>query len=80
MTRPDLAGAGQRGRAGQTGAAEQGPGRRGVGSRAGWIARRWWWRESRGSGLIMAVLGTTIVNVALDTLSRELHSPLSSIQ
>ena len=31
-------------------------------------------------GLIMAVLDTTIVNVALDTLSRELHSPLSSIQ
>ena len=25
-------------------------------------------------GLIMAVLDTTIVNVALDTLSRELHS------
>jgi EmrB/QacA subfamily drug resistance transporter len=31
-------------------------------------------------GLIMAVLDTTIVNVALDTLSRDLHSPLSSIQ
>jgi EmrB/QacA subfamily drug resistance transporter len=31
-------------------------------------------------GLIMAALDTTIVNVALDTLSRELHSPLSSIQ
>ena len=31
-------------------------------------------------GLIMAVLDTTIVNVALDTVSRELHSPLSSIQ
>src|SRR3954463_3275710 len=31
-------------------------------------------------GLIMAVLDTTIVNVALDTLSRELHAPLSSIQ
>jgi EmrB/QacA subfamily drug resistance transporter len=31
-------------------------------------------------GLIMAVLDTTIVNVALDTLSRKLHSPLSSIQ
>jgi EmrB/QacA subfamily drug resistance transporter len=31
-------------------------------------------------GLIMAVLDTTIVNVALDTLSRELHSPLSGIQ
>jgi MFS family permease len=31
-------------------------------------------------GLIMAVLDTTIVNVALDTLSRELHSPLSSVQ
>src|SRR5947208_1223186 len=31
-------------------------------------------------GLIMAVLDTTIVNVALDTLSRELHSPLNSIQ
>jgi MFS family permease len=31
-------------------------------------------------GLIMAALDTTIVNVALDTLSRKLHSPLSSIQ
>jgi EmrB/QacA subfamily drug resistance transporter len=31
-------------------------------------------------GLIMAVLDTTIVNVALDTLSRELHAPLSTIQ
>ena len=30
-------------------------------------------------GLIMAVLDTTIVSVALDTLSRERHSPLSSI-
>ena len=29
-------------------------------------------------GLIMAALDTTIVNVALDTLSRELHSPLST--
>src|SRR5947209_9524401 len=31
-------------------------------------------------GVIMAVLDTTIVNVALDTLSRELNSPLSTIQ
>jgi EmrB/QacA subfamily drug resistance transporter len=31
-------------------------------------------------GLIMAVLDTTIVNVALDTLSRELHAPLDTIQ
>jgi EmrB/QacA subfamily drug resistance transporter len=31
-------------------------------------------------GLIMAVLDTTIVNVALDTLSRDMHSPLSTIQ
>src|SRR3954464_10434920 len=31
-------------------------------------------------GLIMSVLDTTIVNVALDTLSRDLHSPLSTIQ
>jgi EmrB/QacA subfamily drug resistance transporter len=31
-------------------------------------------------GLIMAVLDTTIVNVALDTLSRDLHAPLSTIQ
>jgi hypothetical protein len=30
-------------------------------------------------GLIMAVLDTTIVSGALDTLSRERHSPLSSI-
>jgi len=31
-------------------------------------------------GLIMAVLDTTIVNVALDTLSKDLHAPLSTIQ
>jgi EmrB/QacA subfamily drug resistance transporter len=31
-------------------------------------------------GLIMAVLDTTIVNVALDTLSNELHAPLGTIQ
>jgi EmrB/QacA subfamily drug resistance transporter len=31
-------------------------------------------------GLIMAALDTTIVNVALDALSRELHAPLSTIQ
>jgi EmrB/QacA subfamily drug resistance transporter len=31
-------------------------------------------------GLIMAVLDTTIVNVALDTLSRDLHAPLGTIQ
>jgi EmrB/QacA subfamily drug resistance transporter len=31
-------------------------------------------------GLIMAVLDTTIVNVALDTLSMDLHAPLSTIQ
>ena len=31
-------------------------------------------------GAIMSVLDTTIVNVALDTLSRDLHSPLSTIQ
>jgi EmrB/QacA subfamily drug resistance transporter len=31
-------------------------------------------------GVIMSVLDTTIVNVALETLSQELHSPLSTIQ
>jgi MFS family permease len=31
-------------------------------------------------GLIMAVLDSTIVNVALDTLSRDLDAPLSTIQ
>src|SRR3954453_20459217 len=31
-------------------------------------------------GLIMAGLDTTIVNVALDTLSRDLGAPLSTIQ
>jgi EmrB/QacA subfamily drug resistance transporter len=31
-------------------------------------------------GLIMAVLDTTIVNVALDTLSSDLHAPLGTIQ
>jgi EmrB/QacA subfamily drug resistance transporter len=31
-------------------------------------------------GSIMSILDTTIVNVALDTLSHEMHSPLSEIQ
>jgi MFS family permease len=31
-------------------------------------------------GLIMAVLDTTIVNVALDTLSRDLHSSPTSVE
>ncbi len=31
-------------------------------------------------GAIMSSLDTTIVNVALDTLQRELHAPLSTIQ
>ena len=31
-------------------------------------------------GAIMSILDTTIVNVALDTLSRDLHSPLADVQ
>jgi EmrB/QacA subfamily drug resistance transporter len=31
-------------------------------------------------GMIMAILDTTIVNVALDTLGRDLHSPISQVQ
>ena len=31
-------------------------------------------------GVIMSILDTTIVNVALETLSRELHAPLDTIQ
>jgi len=31
-------------------------------------------------GVIMSILDTTIVNVALDTLARELHAPLATIQ
>jgi EmrB/QacA subfamily drug resistance transporter len=31
-------------------------------------------------GMVMSILDTTIVNVALDTLSRELHSTISQIQ
>jgi MFS family permease len=31
-------------------------------------------------GVVMSILDTTIVNVALDVLSRELHAPLSTIQ
>src|SRR4051795_8290413 len=31
-------------------------------------------------GVIMSVLDTTIVNVALETLSRELNAPLNTIQ
>ncbi|HZU39499.1 MAG TPA: MFS transporter, partial [Solirubrobacteraceae bacterium] len=31
-------------------------------------------------GSIMSILDTTIVNVALDTLSRELHSTIANIQ
>src|ERR1700758_2746602 len=40
------------------------------------------WRISAvvGIGSIMAILDTTIVNVALDTLSRELHSTIANIQ
>src|SRR5213076_2675867 len=32
------------------------------------------------SGAIMSILDTTIVNVALDTLARDFHSPISTIQ
>src|ERR1700739_1066150 len=31
-------------------------------------------------GMIMSILDTTIVNVALDSLSRDLHAPLSDIR
>src|SRR5579862_6092351 len=31
-------------------------------------------------GMIMSILDTTIVNVALDSLSRDLHTPLNNIQ
>jgi len=31
-------------------------------------------------GVIMSILDTTIVNVALETLSRELHASLNTIQ
>src|SRR5580698_9209366 len=31
-------------------------------------------------GMMMSILDTTIVNVALDTLSKDLHSPLSQVQ
>src|SRR6476661_9733678 len=31
-------------------------------------------------GMIMSILDTTIVNVALDTLSKDLHAPLSQVQ
>ena len=31
-------------------------------------------------GMVMSILDTTIVNVALDSLSRDLHSPLSTLQ
>ncbi len=31
-------------------------------------------------GMIMSILDTTIVNVGLDTLSRDLHSPISQVQ
>jgi EmrB/QacA subfamily drug resistance transporter len=31
-------------------------------------------------GMMMSILDTTIVNVALETLSRDLHSPLSQVQ
>ena len=31
-------------------------------------------------GMIMSILDTTIVNVALDTLSKDLHSPISEVQ
>src|SRR3954470_8164705 len=31
-------------------------------------------------GMVMSIIDTTIVNVALDTLARELHSPFATIQ
>ena len=31
-------------------------------------------------GMIMSILDTTIVNVALNTLSKDLHSPLAQVQ
>src|ERR1700757_5099345 len=31
-------------------------------------------------GMIMSILDTTIVNVALNTLGRDLHSPISQVQ
>jgi EmrB/QacA subfamily drug resistance transporter len=31
-------------------------------------------------GMVMSILDTTIVNVALDTLGRDLHSPISQVQ
>ncbi len=31
-------------------------------------------------GMIMSILDTTIVNVALDTLSHDLHSPIAQVQ
>src|SRR5436305_8299613 len=31
-------------------------------------------------GMIMSILDTTIVNVALDTLSRDLNAPISQVQ
>ena len=37
-------------------------------------------RSSSILGAIMSVLDTTIVNVALETLSMDLHAPLDSIQ
>ncbi len=42
----------------------------------------WVWRVAGVVivGSIMSILDTTIVNVALDTLGRRLHSPISSIQ
>src|SRR5438876_11232839 len=43
-------------------------------------AHVWWIAGVVIIGSIMSILDTTIVNVALETLGRELHSPLSSIQ
>src|ERR1700759_3635329 len=42
----------------------------------------WVWRISAVVilGSIMSILDTTIVNVALDTLSRDLHSTIDNIQ
>src|SRR4029077_11238381 len=42
----------------------------------------WVWRISAVVilGSIMSILDTTIVNVAIDTLSRELHSTIDNIQ
>jgi EmrB/QacA subfamily drug resistance transporter len=55
-------------------------GRLGVGAGAGAGARHWWTLVAAALGLGMNVLDGTVVNVALPSIQRDLHSSFSTVQ